>query len=89
MGGQWWCMMPSPCALPPVRRKPTTLCCIMSIIFFISWLALLPQLPKFQVESPTVSPLGADYQLVREGRRKGAEREASDFDGLVDGSRLS
>ncbi|KAM0992955.1 hypothetical protein FF1_008678 [Malus domestica] len=53
----------------PFRRKPTILCrimitavavfTIMSIIFFISWLALRPQLPKFQVESATVSPLNA------------------------------
>ncbi|KAB2630640.1 protein YLS9-like [Pyrus ussuriensis x Pyrus communis] len=99
MGGLRRCMMPSPCALPPVRRKPTILCriimvtvaifTIMSIIFFISWLSLLPQLPKFRVESATISPLGVDYQFVREGGRKGAKRRASDFDGLVDRSRLS
>ncbi|KAB2627711.1 protein YLS9-like [Pyrus ussuriensis x Pyrus communis] len=32
---------------------------IMSIIFFISWLAFLPQLPKFQIESANVSLLNA------------------------------
>ncbi|KAB2607932.1 protein YLS9-like [Pyrus ussuriensis x Pyrus communis] len=53
----------------PFRRKPTVLCriiiaavalfAVMSIISFISWLVLRPQLPEFRVESASVSPLNA------------------------------